>query len=427
MIVLEFKVKAKNEQYQAIDEAIRTTQFIRNKCLRFWMDNKGVGRYDLNKHCKVLAQEFSFANELNSMARQSAAERAWSAISRFFDNCKKQIPGKKGYPRFKKNVRSVEYKTTGWKLDRSTCKHITFTDKKGIGRVKLIGTHDLRFYEDKLIKRVRLVRKADGYYCQFSISVDNKEDVQPTGKAIGLDMGLKFAYVDNTGHTEPNPRFYRTAEKRLAKLQRRVSKKFRKRTAHGEVSSPCGRSKKGQPQSNNYKKARQKLAKLHLKVSRQREEWAKRVARCVTKSADLIAYEDLKVKKMIRNHKLSKSIQDMGWRKLRYWIEYFGVKFGKVTVAVPPHYTTVDCSVCGAKVQKSLSTRTHRCNVCSTEMCRDRNAAVNILQKAIRTAGHAGTWEQSLNAWGDLPSWAVGANLLSNGESIEPRIPRLER
>ena len=105
MIVFEFKIKAKTEQYQAIDEAIRTTQFIRNKCLRFWMNNKGVGRYDLNKYCKILAQEFSFASELNSMARQSAAERAWSAISRFFDNCKKKIPGKKGYPRFKKNGR----------------------------------------------------------------------------------------------------------------------------------------------------------------------------------------------------------------------------------------------------------------------------------------------------------------------------------
>ncbi len=118
---------------------------------------------------------------------------------------------------------------------------------------------------------------------------------------------------------------------------------------------------------------------------------------------------------MICNPKLSKSIQDIGWRKLRYWIEYFGVKFGKITVAVPPHYTTVDCSVCGAKVQKSLNTRTHKCNVCSTEMCRDKNASINILQKAIRTVGHTGTWEYSLNAWGDLPSWAIGATLSSNG------------
>ncbi len=75
MIIYEFKVKAKDKQYQAIDEAIRTSQFIQNKCLRYWMDNKGVGKYDLNKYCAVLASEFPFADELNSMARQSAAVR----------------------------------------------------------------------------------------------------------------------------------------------------------------------------------------------------------------------------------------------------------------------------------------------------------------------------------------------------------------
>jgi putative transposase len=73
MIVYEFKVKGKEAQYRAIDEAIRTNQFIQNKCLRYWMDNKKVGKYDLNKYCSVLAAEFPFADELNSMARQSAA------------------------------------------------------------------------------------------------------------------------------------------------------------------------------------------------------------------------------------------------------------------------------------------------------------------------------------------------------------------
>lgn len=144
MIVYEFKVKAKEIQYRAIDEAIRTSQFIQNKCLRYWRDSKGVSKYDLNKYCTVLAKEFAFANELNSMARQSAAERAWSAISRFYDNCKKQIPGKKGYPKFKKYCRSVEYKTSGWKLSENR-KAITFSDKKGIGKLKLKGTYDLNY------------------------------------------------------------------------------------------------------------------------------------------------------------------------------------------------------------------------------------------------------------------------------------------
>ncbi len=128
MIVYEFKAKGKLNQYRAIDEAIRTSQFIQNKCLRYWMDNRGVSKYDLNKYCKVLAKELTFANELNSQARQSAAERSRSAISRFYDNCKKQIPGKKEFPKFKKHSRSVEYKTTGWKL--LDPKHIQFTDKK---------------------------------------------------------------------------------------------------------------------------------------------------------------------------------------------------------------------------------------------------------------------------------------------------------
>ena len=89
MFVLEYKIKAKQYQLAAIDEAIRTSQFVRNKALRYWLDNKGVNKYDLNKYCRVIAKEYSFANELNSTARQSSAERAWSAISRFFDNCKK--------------------------------------------------------------------------------------------------------------------------------------------------------------------------------------------------------------------------------------------------------------------------------------------------------------------------------------------------
>jgi len=104
MIVFEFKVKAKPAQYAAIDEAIRTAQFVRNKCLRYWMDNEGVDKYDLNKYCRVLAKEFSFAAELNSQARQSSAERAWTAISRFYENCRNKIKGKKGFPRFKKIV-----------------------------------------------------------------------------------------------------------------------------------------------------------------------------------------------------------------------------------------------------------------------------------------------------------------------------------
>jgi putative transposase len=195
MIVLEFKVKGKLEQFEAIDEAIRAAQFIRNKALRFWMDNHGVGKNDLQKLCAKLAKEFQFADELNSQARQASAERAWSAISRFYENCKAKIPGKKGYPQFKHNSRSVEYKTSGWKLDSSR-RYITFSDAKNIGSLKLVGTRDFNFYQINQIRRVRLVRRADGYYCQFLVAIDVVETVEPAQQAVGLDVGLNFFYTD---------------------------------------------------------------------------------------------------------------------------------------------------------------------------------------------------------------------------------------
>ena len=256
MIVREFKVKGKATQYCAIDEAIKTAQFVRNKCIRYWMDNRGVGQKQLYRYNTKLRAEFPFVNALNSHACQVAVEWAYSSIARFYDNCRKSVPGKKGYPKFKKNCRSVEYKTSGWKLspDRGS---INFIDKKSIGKLKLKGTWDLHFYQLDQIKRVRLVRRADGYYVQFLIRVETeKVDIQPTGKIVGLDVGLCEFYTDSNGHTEPNPRFYRTNEKRLKFKQRRVSRK-----------------KKG---SANRRKAINSVGRVHLKISRQREEHARK-------------------------------------------------------------------------------------------------------------------------------------------------------
>ena len=404
MFVLEYGLKGKQSQYCAIDRAIRTGQFVRNKALRLWMDAKvedRVNKYDLNKYCAVLAREYDFAKKLNSTARQASAERAWSAISRFFDNCRKKIKGKKGYPKFKKNSRSVEYKNSGWKLNPQTRKHITFTDKNEIGKLKLIGSRDIYFYSPEQIKRVRLLRRADGYYCQFCISIEIRQELEPANRTIGLDVGLKYFYADSNGHTEENPRFYRKSERKLNRLNRRKSKKYRK----------------GVRQSKNYHKARIRYGLAHLRVSRQREEHAKRLARRVTTSNDVIAYEDLNVKGLVKNRRLSKSISDAGWTQFRKWIEYFGFKFGRITVAVPPHYTSTDCPACGKRIKKSLSTRTHICE-CGYSEDRDIAASINILRKGLNTVGHTG-----LKVWGDLPSSSVGEILSGYGESAnqEPR------
>jgi transposase len=186
MLVYEYKLSGSKKQYAAIEEAIRVVQFIRNKSLRLWMDNPGTSKNDLQTNCAVLAKEYPFARKLNSQARQASADRAWFAISRFYDNCKSKKPGKKGYPQFQHSNRSVEYKTTGWKLDG---RHITFTDGCGIGRLKLVGNKNQQVEEFPLnqIKRVRIVKRADGYYCQFCVDAERTVEHIPTGKQVGYE------------------------------------------------------------------------------------------------------------------------------------------------------------------------------------------------------------------------------------------------
>jgi putative transposase len=381
-LVMEYKAVVKKAQSKAIDEAIRTSQFVRNKVLRYWIDNRGIGKKELYQYNTQLRAEYEFVRDLSSHACQASVENVERAIKRFYDNCKAKKPGKKGYPRFKKHSRSVEYKQQSWKL-HPTKRRITFTDKKGIGELKLLGKWDIHTYPVELIKRVRIVRRADGYYVQFCVKVDNKQETPLTTSEIGIDVGLEYFYSDSNGKHEENPRYLRKAEKDIKRVQRSIYKK-----------------KKG---SSGRRKARGIYARKHLKVTRQRNEHAKRLARNLCLANAKVVLEDLNVSGLVRNHKLAKSISDASWYNFRQWLEYFGEKLGRKIIAVPPHFTSQECSNCGARVQKSLSTRTHSCLHCGHVEQRDVNAAKVILSRANATGGHPGS-----NASRDVPSTSVG-------------------
>lgn len=384
MIVREAKLlNGTKEQYQAFDDAIRTAQFIRNKAVRYWMDNRNIGKVDLYKLCKDLAREFAFALKLNSAARQASAERAWASISSFYNRCKKQ-ERKKGYPKFKKHCCSVEYKVSGWKLS-DDCKSINFTDGFGIGTLFIYGNAQTREDLFRLkINRVRVVRRADGYYAQFCFDADRKEEGEYTGKVVGLDLGLKYFTKDQNDNAVIYPQFLRKSERRLKKAQRRLSKKF-----------VLGKN----PQSNNYHKARKRLGRVHLKITRQRKDWAIKQARCVVHSNDVVVYEDLKIANMVKNHHLAKSISDASWYQFTSLLDYYGKIWDKAVVAIPPNYTSQDCSNCGHRVKKSLSTRTHCCPKCEVELCRDTNAAINILIKGMKVLGKEWTSNSTQGHW----------------------------
>jgi putative transposase len=403
MLILEYKLRVNPAQQSAIDEAIRVVQFIRNKCVRRWMDGRGVGDNELQVYCSHLAKDYPFAAGLNSQARQTAANRAWLSIARFYKNCRDKKPGKKGYPQFQHDNRSVEYKTTGWKLEPDG-KQITFTDGTGIGTLRMMGTnpernktHSIATFPLAQIKRVHLLRRADGYYIQFAVTAEWTMPHTSTGKQVGIDVGLKSFYTDSDGNTVENPRYLRRAQAKLKRLHRRVSRKVK--------------------HSKKRKKAIKRLAKGYLKVHRQRQDFARKTARALIMSSDMIAYEDLKIVNMVRNSRLAKSISDASWGLFLSWMRYYGVLADIPIVAVPARFTTQDCSGCGERVKKSLSQRTHLCPSCGLVLDRDWNAALNILLAARselaarnRTAGQAETGiREDANASGQTASTAVFA------------------
>ncbi|PEA83571.1 RNA-guided endonuclease InsQ/TnpB family protein, partial [Bacillus pseudomycoides] len=181
--------------------------------------------------------------------------------------------------------------------------------------------------------------------------------------AIGIDVGLnKYAALSNETVFE-NPRFLLQKEKLLKKAQRNLSKK-----------------KKG---SANYKKQVERIRNLHEKVANQRKDFLHKLSYHLTQMYAVICIENLDIRNMVRNRKVSKSISDAGWGAFRRMLLYKCKKFGGLLVKVDPAYTSQDCSGCGNRVKKSLSIRTHICAKCGTVLDRDHNASLNILRKGL--------------------------------------------
>jgi putative transposase len=207
-------------------------------------------------------------------------------------------------------------------------------------------------------KTVTISKEADGWYAILSCADVTAQPLPPTGCETGIDAGLKVFLITTDGLAIENPRHYRKAEKKLAKAGKRVS-----------------RRKKG---SKRRSKAVHCLGRAHQNVKRQRSDFHHKTALALLRQYDTIYLEDLRVANMVRNRHLAKSISDAGWAAFRSILEAKAACAGRRVVAVPPAYTSQDCSGCGERVPKSLSVRTHVCPSCGLVLDRDANAAKNI-------------------------------------------------
>ncbi len=300
---------------------------------------------------KAVFPEFA---KVGSQVLQDVVRRVDLAFQAFFQRCK-TAGAKAGFPRFRSHRRydSFSLKQCGWGLEG---RYLTI---RNVGRFKLFLSRPI----EGRIKTVTVKRSVSGWFILFSCDEVPAKVLPKSDKVIGIDVGISHFLVDSQGNQIENPRYFRRSERLLRRRQRRLS-----------------RRKMG---SNRRRKARVLVGKAHEKVADQRRDFLHKLANLYVQGFGMICVEDLKIRNMVKNRHLSKSISDAGWGIFIQLLTYKAEEAGRQLVKVNPYKTSQICSGCGATVAKSLAVRTHRCPFCGLVLCRDHNAALNILRAGL--------------------------------------------
>ncbi|MFX0096350.1 MAG: RNA-guided endonuclease InsQ/TnpB family protein [Candidatus Hodarchaeota archaeon] len=295
---------------------------------------------------------------IHSQVLQDVLRRLDKAFKNFFKRMK--IGKKAGYPRFKGKNRydSFTYPQSGFTLKKKTLT-LSRIDKVNIKLHRPIPS-------EGIIKTCTIKRDVDRWYACFSVELPEGKPsttcLLREVKQIGIDVGLKSLLTLSSGGIVENPRWFKRTEKKLAKGQRSLSRK-----------------RKG---SNNREGQRIKVARLHRRVRNQRKDFHHKISRELVKTYDLIVFENLTIKNMVKNPHLAKSIADAAWGQLIRFTQYKAEEAGMRVKYVAPRGTSQVCSGCGSIISKTLAVRVHECPYCELVLDRDVNAAINILGRS---------------------------------------------
>ena len=365
----KFRLYPDDNQKMLINKTFGCTRFIYNHFLNKCKEEGYKKAYDMCKELKELELDYPFLKEVDSTALRCS-------IFNLEDSYKNYFSKRSGYPSFKSKFSKQSYRTncitSSYKNKKYSNIRIDLKEKMikipKLGLVKIRGYRNLDKLTDRIINITVEKEKTNKYYVSvITESKDEiKEKVTPTS-IVGIDLGIKDLVVTSDGEKYPNPKEINKREKRLKRMQRKLSRQV-----------------KG---SNNYNKTKEKIARIHSKIKNSRKHNIINIVNKIVKEHDIIVSEKLNIKKMSSNHKLAKNILDASFNKICELIKWKAKVLEKYYYQVDTYYPSSKiCSHCDSKTEviNNLNVRTWICENCGNTNDRDINASINIMFEGVK-------------------------------------------